>query len=208
VMPAPVEPAAGIAQLMPQLSLEIRAGFDQTLKAELASLRGFIGTALDTHVERLHGDLAALAPPTRTPDLDMPTLIADRRPWSAVAGWLLALLATAGAAYASWQWWQQGTQIEALRTDLAAAYAEAETLRTRPEIVSPPAPAAEPPIDGAAVPPIEAGAASESAAPQALAPDAAMPVEPPPATPPPGTPPAATPVPAQTAPAPAIIQAQ
>jgi CheY-like chemotaxis protein len=213
VMPAPVEPAAGIAQLLPQLSLEIRAAFDQTLKTELASLRGFIGTALDSHVERLHGDLAALAPPARTPDLDMPTLIAERRPWGAIAGWVLALLAAGGAAYMSWQWWQQGAQIEALRTDLAAAYAEVETLRARPAIVSPPVPAAESPMDGAAVPPIEPGAMAESAAPPALASDAAIPVEPPPATPsaitaPAVTAPAATPLPAQIAPAPAIIQAQ
>jgi CheY-like chemotaxis protein len=208
VTPAPVEPAAGIAQLMPQLSLEIRAAFDQTLKTELASLRGFIGTALDTHVERLHGDLAALAPPARAPDLDMPTLLADRRPWGAIAGWVLALLAAAGAAYVSWLWWQQGAQIEALRTDLAAAYAEVEALRARPEIVSPPVPVAETPLDGAAVLPIEGDAAPESAAPQALAPDTATSVAPPPATPSAAAAPAAAPLPAQAAPAPAIIQAQ
>jgi CheY-like chemotaxis protein len=217
VMPAPVEPAAGIAQLMPQLSLEIRAAFDQTLKTELAGLRGFIGTTLDAHAERLHGDLAALAPPARTPDLDMPTLIADRRPWGAISGWTLALVAAAGAAYMSWQWWQQGAQIEALRTDLSAAYAEVETLRARPEIVSPPAPAVESPPDGAAVPPME-GAAPEATAPQTLAPDAAIPaalppatapaVSAPPATAPVASAPVAMPVPAQTAPAPAIIQAQ
>jgi CheY-like chemotaxis protein len=217
VVPAPVEPAAGITQLLPQLSLEIRAAFDQTLKTELASLRGFIGTALDTHVERLHGDLAALAPPARTPDLDMPTLIADRRPWGAISGWTLAVLAAAGAAYMSWQWWQQGAQIEALRTDLAAAYAEVETLRARPEIVSPPIAAVDPPVEGAAVPAIEGGVAPDAAAPQALAPDAAVAAAPPATAPaatvqnaaaPAVTAPAAAPVPAQTAPAPAIIPAQ
>jgi hypothetical protein len=119
---------------------------------------------------------------------------------------VLALLATAGAGYMSWQWWQQGAQIEALRTDLAAAYAEVESLRARPEIVSPPAPAAEAPIDGAAVLPIEAGAAPES--PPALAADAAIPVDPPPATPSAATPSGATQAPAPTASAPAIIQAQ
>src|SRR5262245_5157901 len=61
VMPAPAaatpaEPAADVANLLPQLSLEIRAGLDQALKTELAGLRNFIGTALETHAERLQGD--------------------------------------------------------------------------------------------------------------------------------------------------------
>ena len=56
----------------------------------------------------------------------------ERRAWPAVLGWSLALLAIAGAAFMSWMWWQQGGEIAALRTDLAAAYAEVETLRARP----------------------------------------------------------------------------
>ena len=44
----------------------------------------------------------------------------------------------------TWLWWKQGGEIAALRTDLTAAYAEVETLRARPEVVSAPPPAAEP----------------------------------------------------------------
>ena len=40
----------------------------------------------------------------------------------------------------SWLWWKQGGEIAALRTDLTAAYAELETLRARPEVVSAPPP--------------------------------------------------------------------
>ena len=38
----------------------------------------------------------------------------------------------------TWMWWNQGGEIAALRTDLAAAYAEVEALRARPAVVSPP----------------------------------------------------------------------
>ena len=44
----------------------------------------------------------------------------------------------------SWLWWKQGGEVAALRTDLTAAYAELETLRAKPEVVSPPPQAAEP----------------------------------------------------------------
>jgi hypothetical protein len=37
----------------------------------------------------------------------------------------------------SWLWWNQGAEIAALHTDLDAAYAEVETLRARPAVVSP-----------------------------------------------------------------------
>jgi hypothetical protein len=123
--------------LLPRLSLEIRAAIDTTIQKELAALRGFIGTSLDSHSERLHGDIATLLPATRSPDLDLPTMIAERS-WSKIAGWTLAVAASAGAAVMSWLWWSQGTEIVALRTDLAAAYAEVETLRALPAVVSPP----------------------------------------------------------------------
>ncbi len=152
VMPVPVaesgtaasESAADVSKLLPQLSFEIRAALDQTLKSELASLRGFLGTALDTHTERLHGEIVGLAPPPPAAGLDLPTFIRPR-PWGAITGWTFALLATAGAAWMSWQWWQQGAEVAALRTDLSAAYAEVEALRARPPVVSlPPAPAVDP----------------------------------------------------------------
>jgi CheY-like chemotaxis protein len=138
VEPARAESATEVARMLPQLSLEIRAALDTSLRKELADLRGFLGTALDGHAERLQGDLATLLPPSRTPDIDMPTMIAERRPWGAILGWSCALLATAGAAFTTWLWWNQGGEIAALRTDLAAAYAEAETLRARPAVVSVP----------------------------------------------------------------------
>jgi hypothetical protein len=137
-------PAADVARMLPQLSLEIRAALDTSLRKELADLRGFLGTALDGHAERLQGDLATLLPPSRAPDVDMPTMIAERRSWGAIAGWSFALLAAGCAAFTTWLWWNQGGEIAALRTDLAAAYAEAETLRARPAVVSIPAPVEAP----------------------------------------------------------------
>src|SRR5688500_1543934 len=74
----------------------------------------------------------------------MPPMISGRRSWPAILGWSVAVLALAGAGLMSWAWWQQGAENAALRTDLAAAYAEVETLRARPEVVSPPAAVPEP----------------------------------------------------------------
>jgi hypothetical protein len=139
-------PATEVARMLPQLSLEIRAALDTSLRKELAELRGFLGTALDGHAERLQGDLATLLPPSRVPDVDMPTMIAERRPWSAIAGWSFALVAAGCAAFATWLWWNQGGEIAALRTDLAAAYAEAESLRARPPVVSSPTPVEAPAV--------------------------------------------------------------
>jgi CheY-like chemotaxis protein len=138
--PAAAEPAPQFLSMLPQMSLEIRAALDNSLQKEIAALRNFIGSTLDTHTERLQGDLSALLPATRTPDLDLPTVMPERRPWGAISGWTLALLAVAGGAVMSWMWWNQGVQLAALRTDLAAAYTELETLRARPEVVSAPAP--------------------------------------------------------------------
>ena len=133
---------AEFARLLPQMSLEIRAAIDGSLQKELAALRGYIASTLDSHSERIQGDLAALQPPSGSPDFDMPTLVPERRAWGAISGWSLAVLALAGAAVMTWSWWQQGGEIAALRTDLQAAYAEVETLRARPEVVSLPAPMA------------------------------------------------------------------
>jgi CheY-like chemotaxis protein len=146
------------ALLLPRMSLEIRAALDNSLQKEIAALRNYIGSTLDSHSERLQGDLATLLPATRSPDLDLPTLLPDRRPWSAIFGWSLALIATAGAAFMSWSSWKQGGEVAALRTDLTAAYAELETLRARPEVVSTVPPAAEPaPVDpNAVVPAVDA----------------------------------------------------
>ena len=55
------------ALLLPKMSLEIRAALDTSLQKEIAALRSFIGTTLDSHSERLQGDLATLLPATRTP---------------------------------------------------------------------------------------------------------------------------------------------
>src|SRR5688572_7665601 len=114
----------GIAHLLPQMALEIRAALNQSLQGELGALRGYISTALESHTERLHGDLAALQPASRSPDLEMPPMISGRRSWPAILGWSVAVLALAGAGLMSWAWWQQGAENAALRTDLAAAYAE------------------------------------------------------------------------------------
>jgi CheY-like chemotaxis protein len=132
------------ALLLPTMTLEIRAALDHSLQKEIAALRGFIGTTLESHAERLQGDLATLLPATRTPDLDLPTVMPERRPWGAILGWLLAVIGTAGAAFMTWMWWNQGGEMAALRTDLSAAYAELEALRAKPVVVSP-APLAAPP---------------------------------------------------------------
>ena len=147
VVPAAAQGAASgagaeFSTLLPQMSLEIRAAIDGSLQKELAALRGYIASTLDSHSERIQGDLAALQPPSNSPDFDMPTLVPGRRAWGAISGWSLAVLALAGAAVMTWSWWQQGGEIAALRTDLQAAYAEVETLRARPEVVSLPAPMA------------------------------------------------------------------
>jgi len=126
---------ADIAQLLPQMSLEIRAALDGSVQKELAALRSFIATTLDSQAERLQGDFAVtLAANTRAPELDLPSMLPERRAWPAILGWSLALLATAGAAFMCWMWWQQGGELAALRTDLAASYAELESLRARPVV--------------------------------------------------------------------------
>jgi CheY-like chemotaxis protein len=125
--------------LLPKMSLEIRAALDTTLQKEIAELRNFIGTTLDSHAERVQGDLSALLPASRSPDLDLPTVFSERRSWSSVVGWSLAVIGLAAVGVMSWMWWQQGGELAAVRTDLAASYAELEALRARPEVVSPPA---------------------------------------------------------------------
>lgn len=124
-----------LADLLPKLSLEIRAAVDASLQKEVAALRGFIGGAISNQTDRLQGDLAALLPAPRTPELDNPPMIVERS-WSKIAGWTLAVIALAGAGIMSWMWWNRGSEIAALNTDLTAAYAELETLRARP--VAPP----------------------------------------------------------------------
>jgi len=138
--------SADVAQLMPQMSLEIKAALDGPLQRELAALRGFINAALDAQTDRLHGDIAALVPVISPAPLDTPALMPERRPWAAITGWCVALLASAGAAVLGWFWWQQGGEIAALRGDLAASYAEVEALRARPVVVSPAPGAAGPAV--------------------------------------------------------------
>jgi hypothetical protein len=128
---AEVDATDALKELLPKLSLEIRAAVDASLQKELASLRGFIGGAINTHTERLHGDLAALLPAPRTPEVDNPPLMVERS-WSKITGWTLAVIALAGAAVMTWQWWERGSELAAVNTDLTAAYAELETLRARP----------------------------------------------------------------------------
>jgi CheY-like chemotaxis protein len=150
-------------QLLPKMTLEIRAALDNSLQKEIAALRSYIGSTLESHSERLQGDISALLPATRSPDLDMPTFVPERRT-AAIFGWSLALLALAGAAAMSYLWWNQGAEIAALHTDLDAAYAEVETLRARPVVVSPP-PVAESVDENAVVPAADApDAASASSA--------------------------------------------
>ena len=140
--PAGPAPVAEVSDLLPKLSLEIRAALASSLQTEIAALRTYIGTSLDSHSERLQGDLSALLPASRTPELETPPLVPERRSWLAAGGWVLALLATGAAVFMSWQWWDRGGELAALRTDLDAAYAEVEQLRARPEVVSPAAPPA------------------------------------------------------------------
>jgi CheY-like chemotaxis protein len=158
VTPPPAESAndpalhagsSAVTELLPQMSLEIRAALDATLQKELVALRGFVEHKLDSHAERLHGDVvAALSPPRPAPEVDARTLVPERRAWPAILGWTVAVLALAGGSFLGWQWWQQGAEIAALRTDLNAAYAEVETLRARPVVsaapVAAPAPAPAP----------------------------------------------------------------
>jgi CheY-like chemotaxis protein len=153
------------ALLLPKMTLEIRAALDHSLQKEIAALRGFIGTTLDAHAERLQGDLATLLPAKRSPELDLPTVMPERRAWGAIFGWTLAIIGVASSLVLAWLWWNQGGEVAALRTDLTAAYAELEALRTRPEVVSPP-PAAPPAAELAPVDP-------NAVLPAADAPDAA-----------------------------------
>jgi CheY-like chemotaxis protein len=169
-------------QLLPKMTLEIRAALDTSLQKEIAALRSYIGTTLDSHSERMQGDLAALLPATRSPELDMPTIVPERRT-AAIFGWSFAALALAGAAAMSYMWWNQGAEIAALRTDLDAAYAEVETLRARPVVVSPP-PATDPVDENAVVPAADApDAASASSAAVELVPADGAVVAPPVQTP-------------------------
>jgi len=190
VVSSPAEPAAeaggsagvagnaDVAQLLPQMSLEIRAALDGPLQKEIAALRSFISSALDSQTERLHGDIAALVPVIPAAQVEAPPMIPERRPWAAITGWSLALLALTGATLVGWMWWQQGSEIAALRADLAASYAEVETLRARPAVVSPPAAAetAVAPVDAALaapaglVPADDLTAAPTVAEPAAIAP--------------------------------------
>ena len=138
---------AAVTELLPQMSLEIRAALDATLQKELGALRGFVEHKLDSHAERLHGDVvAALSPPRPAPEVDARTLVPERRAWPAILGWTVAVLALGGGSVLGWQWWQQGAEIAALRTDLNAAYAEVETLRARPVVSAAPVPAAADPV--------------------------------------------------------------
>ncbi len=164
---------ADIAQLLPRMSLEIRAALDASLHKEFAALRGFLATSLESQSERLQGDLAALLPAqTQAPAFDVPTLVPERRSWPAIIGWTMALLGIAGAALMSWLWWQQGAEIAALRTDLDAAYAEVETLRARP-VVSPATIAA--PATDALIAPATDGSATAAATVEGAAPITAEP---------------------------------
>ncbi|MEO8064218.1 MAG: response regulator [Pseudomonadota bacterium] len=191
--------------LLPKMTLEIRAALDNSLQKEIAALRNYIGATLESHSERLQGDLSALLPATRSPDLDMPTLVPERRT-AAIFGWTFAVLALVGAAAMSYLWWNQGAEIAALHTDLDAAYAEVETLRARPPIVSPSA-VAEPVDENAVVPAADApDATSTSSAAVELVPENG--VLPPPAaiaTHPPATAVAAPPAVANEAPSAAPV---
>ncbi|HTU67965.1 MAG TPA: response regulator [Steroidobacteraceae bacterium] len=214
-------PSADVANLLPQLSLEIRAALDTSLQKEIAALKGYLGTTLSAQAERLSGDLAVLLPAPRSPDVDMPTLVPERRPWGAISGWTLAVIALAFGGFMYWSWWLQGNEVAVLRSDLSAAVAEAEALRARPEVVSDapalvpetfvstdgstPAVVATPPaVDATLAPEAAAAAPATASAPGASAPTSALPT-PAPAAPGPVThAPATTPVAA----APATDRAQ
>ena len=164
-----VPPAAdALVELLPKLSLEIRAAVDASLQKELAALRTYIGGTVSTHAERLQGDLAALLPGPRTPEIETAAPMIAERSASKIAGWTLAALAIVGAGVMSWLWWSRGAELAALNTDLTAAYAELETLRTRPVAVPAPEPLLETaPVDANAVLPApdapDAAAASAGA---------------------------------------------
>jgi hypothetical protein len=123
-----------IGELLPQLSLEIRAAFDASLQKELAALRNYLGSKLDSQAERLQGDIATLLPGPRTPEVQAVPFVPERRTSSYVAR-TMAVLALAGTAAMSWLWWNRGGEIAALNTDLTAAYAELEALRAVPVAV-------------------------------------------------------------------------
>jgi CheY-like chemotaxis protein len=129
---SPEETPAGQAfsELLPKMSLEIRAAFDASLQKEMGALRQYLGTRLDSQSERLQGDLAVLLPGPRTPEPAGAPLIPERRA-ALYVGWTLAVLAAAGAATFGWLWWNRGGELAALGTDLTAAYSELESLRTR-----------------------------------------------------------------------------
>jgi CheY-like chemotaxis protein len=166
------------ALLLPKMTLEIRAALDASLQKEIAELRSFIGNTFESQSERLQGDLSALLPASRVPDLDLPTVMPERRPWVAVSGWSFAVVALAGAAVMGWLWWNQGGELAAAQTDLKAAYAELETLRALPQVVSPsPVPAAASLTDPNAVVPAADAADTADAPASASAPAAATVVE-------------------------------
>jgi CheY-like chemotaxis protein len=149
-MAAAAAPAAdALAELLPTMSLEIRAAVDASLQKELAALRNFIGGTVATHAERLQGDLAALLPGPRTPEIETAAPLIAERSASKIIGWTLAMLAAIGAGVMFWMWWNRGAEIAALHTDLAAAYSELESLRARPVA----APVAEPVVEAAPVDP-------------------------------------------------------
>jgi CheY-like chemotaxis protein len=159
--------SADVSQLLPQMSLEIRAALDGPLQQELTALRSFISASLDAQSELLQGNLATLVQARRAVEIEAPAIVPERRSRAAIAGWCLALLSAAGAGMMSWLWWQQGGEIAAIRTDLSAAYAEVESLRSRPPVVSPaPAPADATglvPADDALDPPAANGEAVSAA---------------------------------------------
>jgi hypothetical protein len=125
-----------VARVLPQMSLEIKAALDGPLQRELAALRSFITASLESQTERLHGDIAALVPAMSPTPVETPTLLPERRNWTAITAVCAALLGGAAAAVMAWMWWQQGAEIAALRNDLSASYAEVEALRARPPVVS------------------------------------------------------------------------
>ena len=88
---------------------------------------------LDSHAERLQGDLAALLPATRTPELDLPTLMPERRAWGAISGWSLALLAAGRRRlHVAGCGGSRAARSPRCAPISTAAYAELETLRARP----------------------------------------------------------------------------
>jgi CheY-like chemotaxis protein len=207
---------ADVSQLLPQMSLEIRAALDGPLQQELTALRSFISASLDAQTELLQGNLATVVQSRRAVEIDTPSMVPERRPRAAIAGWSLPLLTAVAAGVMSWLWWQQGGEIAALHTDLSAAYAEVESLRARPPLVSP-APAAataDPtgliPAEDAPDAPVANGGPASAAAVSAVPTDSAAPpvAAAPPASGPPA-PASGAAAPAGVSPAvPAAVQAQ